>query len=205
MCVGVCRRSRGSTPRGSRGGRGLGGGTGRGRGRGRGRGGRNKSPAPTADQLDAELDAWKQVGTLSIHCVCCLEGMEGIGKTDICYGILSRCVYSTLNLSKSKCGYFSPPSDMCFGHVCLLCTVCVCVFVMVSMNLFLSFCSHLMQWRHERLLHYRNPQLKMLLTEYISLSYTSPHPLTLYTPLIFLLIQIFVLLCFFGFNIYINS
>ena len=59
------RRSRGGTPRGNRGGRGVGGGTGRGRGRGgrgRGRGGRNKSPAPNADQLDAELDAWKQVG-----------------------------------------------------------------------------------------------------------------------------------------------
>ena len=63
VVIACCRRSRGSTPRGSRGGRGLGlgGGTGRGRGRGRGRGGRNKSPAPTADALDAELDAWKQV------------------------------------------------------------------------------------------------------------------------------------------------
>ena len=41
---------------------GGGGGTGRGRGRGRGRGGRGgkqRSPAPTAAELDAQLDAYK--------------------------------------------------------------------------------------------------------------------------------------------------
>lgn len=46
------------------GGRGVGrGGGGRGRGgRGRGRGGRGaKTPAPTAEELDADLDAYKQV------------------------------------------------------------------------------------------------------------------------------------------------
>jgi hypothetical protein len=36
-------------------------------GRGRGRGGRNQ-PAPTAEQLDAELDAYKLV-IYTFHCV----------------------------------------------------------------------------------------------------------------------------------------
>ena len=35
----------------------------RGRGRGRGRGGWSKEPVPTAEQLDADLDAYKEVSS----------------------------------------------------------------------------------------------------------------------------------------------
>lgn len=55
------------------GGGGGGGGGPRGRGRGRGRGGRGrgaKAPVPTADELDAELDAYKTVCAIDLLLRC---------------------------------------------------------------------------------------------------------------------------------------
>lgn len=64
---------------------------GRGRG-GRGRGGFQKTPVPTADELDAELDAYKGVSLCKIA-VCTLDN-----RIATCFSTIIRAITDSLEL-----------------------------------------------------------------------------------------------------------